>query len=93
MLSTRGLARISASAPECTPTVDRDLVYVISPHADLVCCESATGKERWRKNLKGDFDGKKPNKDKWGYSESVLIDGDRLVLIGPTELRYRFSTH
>jgi outer membrane protein assembly factor BamB len=62
-----------------TPTVDGELVYVISPHADLVCCESKTGKERWRKNLKGDFDGKKPGKDKWGYSESVLIDGDRLM--------------
>ncbi len=62
-----------------TPTVDGELVYVITPHADLVCCESASGKERWRKNLRGDFDGKKSTKDKWGYSESVLIDGERLL--------------
>ena len=60
-----------------TPTVDGELVYVITPHGDLVCCESASGKERWRKNLRGDFEGNKA--DSWGYSESVLIDGDRLV--------------
>jgi outer membrane protein assembly factor BamB len=57
--------------------VDGELVYVLTPHGDLVCCEAATGSERWRKNLKADFDGVKA--DNWGYSESVLIDGDQLV--------------
>ena len=33
--------------------------------------------ERWRKELKEDFGGKKG--DSWGYSESVLIDGDHLI--------------
>jgi outer membrane protein assembly factor BamB len=60
-----------------TPTVDGELVYVISPTGDLVCCETASGKERWRRNLKTDLQGVKD--DKWGYSESVLIDGDRLI--------------
>jgi outer membrane protein assembly factor BamB len=60
-----------------TPTVDGDRVYVITPHGVLVCCESATGKELWRKSLEKDFEGQKG--DGWGYSESVLIDGDRLV--------------
>jgi outer membrane protein assembly factor BamB len=43
----------------------------------LVCGEADSGKERWRKNLKGDFQGNKG--DSWGYSESVLIDGDKLI--------------
>ena len=60
-----------------TPTVDGELVYVITPRGDLVCCETAAGKERWRKNMKGDFEGAKA--DGWNYSESVLVDGDRLV--------------
>jgi outer membrane protein assembly factor BamB len=60
-----------------TPTVDGELVYALTAHGELICCESATGKERWRKNLKSDFDGKKG--DSWGYSESVLIDGDKLI--------------
>lgn len=59
-----------------TPTVDGSHVYVLTAHGDLVCCET-TGKEVWRKNLYQDFSGQKA--DKWGYSESVLIDGDRLV--------------
>ena len=60
-----------------TPTVDGELVYVITPQGVLVCCESATGKENWRKDLKAEFDGKKG--DGWGYSESPLIDGELLV--------------
>ncbi len=60
-----------------TPTVDGATVYVVTPFGDLVSCESATGKELWRKNLKSDFGGTKA--DNWGYSESVLIDGDNLI--------------
>jgi outer membrane protein assembly factor BamB len=60
-----------------TPTVDGDLLYILTPHGDLVCLESATGNQRWRKHLAKDFGGKKG--DGWGYSESVLIDGDRLI--------------
>ncbi len=60
-----------------TPTVDGDSVYALTARGELVAAEAATGKERWRKNLKSDFDGKKG--DGWGYSESVLVDGDQLV--------------
>jgi outer membrane protein assembly factor BamB len=60
-----------------TPTVDGELVYIITPYGALICFESATGRERWRKSLQKDFGGKKA--DSWGYSESVLIDGDHLV--------------
>jgi outer membrane protein assembly factor BamB len=60
-----------------TPTVDGERVYVLTPYGDLVCCSSIEGNELWRKNLKSDFGGNKA--DGWGYSESVLVDGDRLV--------------
>lgn len=60
-----------------TPTVDGDLLYILTPHGELVCLESATGNERWRKHLEQDFGGRKG--DGWGYSESVLVDGDRLI--------------
>jgi outer membrane protein assembly factor BamB len=60
-----------------TPTVDGERVYVITPHGALVCCQSADGQEVWRKDLKKDFGGKKG--DGWGYSESVLVDGERVV--------------
>ena len=51
--------------------------------AQLICCKT-NGKELWRHDLKKDFAGTKA--DRWGYSESVLIDGDLLVCTpgGPT---------
>jgi len=60
-----------------TPTVDGDMVYVITPHGMLVACRAADGAEVFRVDLKERFGGKKG--DAWGYSESVLIDGDRLI--------------
>lgn len=60
-----------------TPTVDGDTVYVITPHGQLVACATADGRERYRVDLKATFGGKKG--DGWGYSESVTIDGDRLI--------------
>jgi outer membrane protein assembly factor BamB len=61
----------------CTPTVDGDRVYCITPHGRLMCCQASNGKELWSKDLKADFGGDKG--DNWGYSESPLIDGDKLV--------------
>ncbi|MBL8849477.1 MAG: PQQ-like beta-propeller repeat protein, partial [Planctomycetaceae bacterium] len=60
-----------------TPSVDEARVYAVTPAGELVCCDAATGAELWRKNLKSDFGGSKA--DNWGYSESVLLDGDRLI--------------
>ncbi|MBS0260974.1 MAG: PQQ-binding-like beta-propeller repeat protein, partial [Planctomycetes bacterium] len=60
-----------------TPTVDGNLVYVVTPHGELVCCDAQSGAEAWRKNLKAEFKGNKG--DGWGYSESPLIDGDLLI--------------
>jgi outer membrane protein assembly factor BamB len=63
--------------PRCTPTVDGDLVFALGQHGDLVCVETATGKEVWRKNYSKDYGGKKDGN--WGCSESPLVDGDKLV--------------
>lgn len=59
-----------------TPTIDGDRIYVISPYGKLFCVGS-DGKEKWQVDLKAKFGGKKA--DSWGYSESVLIDGDNLI--------------
>lgn len=60
-----------------TPTVDGDLLCVLTPHGKLLCLATASGQEVWQKDLAKDFAGKKG--DGWGYSESVLIDGDKVV--------------
>ena len=60
-----------------TPTVDDGRVYVVTPEGQLVCCSATDGKVNWRKDFKKDFDGKKA--DGWGYSESVLVDGNKVI--------------
>lgn len=60
-----------------TPTVDGDRVYAIGLQGDLVCANVAEGRVVWRKNFGADFGGQMMSG--WGFSESPLIDGDRLL--------------
>ncbi len=62
--------------PRCTPTVDDGLIYAVGTAGDVVCIDAGTGKVRWQKNLQADLGGKNPN---WKYSESPLVDGDKLL--------------
>lgn len=63
--------------PRCTPTVDEGRVYAISPYGDLICVAADKGAELWRKNFGSDFGGKMMSG--WGFSESPLVDGDKLI--------------
>ncbi len=63
--------------PRCTPAVVGNLVYALTPHGVLVCASSENGSLRWQKNFAKDFGGKMMSG--WGYSESPLVDGDRLI--------------
>ena len=60
-----------------TPTVDGRLVYVLSAFGKLLAFETKDGKEVFQVDLKAQYGGMKG--DSWGYSESVLIDGNALV--------------
>ena len=63
-------------AARSTPTVEGDVLYSLGSDGDLVCLETADGKERWRKNLRTDFGGVY---GEWAYAESPLIEGDLLI--------------
>jgi outer membrane protein assembly factor BamB len=63
--------------PRGTPVVDEGRLYALGTAGDLVCLEAETGKEIWRKNLERDYGGKMMSK--WMWSESPLVDGDRLI--------------
>jgi outer membrane protein assembly factor BamB len=65
------------NGPRGTPVVDDGRVYALGTDGDLVCLEAGTGKEIWRKNLSRDYGGKMMSR--WMWSESPLVDGDRLV--------------
>jgi outer membrane protein assembly factor BamB len=63
--------------PRGTPTVDGDLLFGISGQGELVCVDTATGKKVWQKSFKKDLGGELMSG--WGYSESPLVDGDKVV--------------
>lgn len=67
----------NGAGPRCTPTVDGDLLYVLTPQGELIAMQNADGKTLWRKNLKTDFGGRMMSG--WGYSESPLVDGASVV--------------
>lgn len=65
------------AGPRSTPTVDGRMLYVLGPHGDLVCLTTA-GREVWRRHMQRDFGGRMHSG--WGYSESPLVDGQKLVV-------------
>jgi outer membrane protein assembly factor BamB len=65
--------------PRTTPTVDGDRIYALSGRGELVCARLSDGKELWSVSMTEDLGGKLPG---WGYTESVLVDGD-LVICSP----------
>jgi outer membrane protein assembly factor BamB len=63
--------------PRSTPVFDDGRVFALGTAGDLVCLDADTGKEIWRKSLPRDFGGEMMSR--WRWSESPLVDGDRLV--------------
>jgi outer membrane protein assembly factor BamB len=62
-----------------TPTVDGEFIYALSSDGDLACLETRSGKIRWQKSIRKEFDGKP---GVWAYAESPLVDGD-VVVVAP----------
>ncbi len=70
--------------PNSTPAVDGDALYALGSQGVLVCVETATGKERWRKDIPAEL-GAEVNpigggKGGWGFSWSPLVDGDHVII-------------
>lgn len=63
--------------PRSTPTIDGNRVYVLGGSGDVSCLDAATGQKIWSVNLVSKFGGVNPY---WGYSESPLIVGDRILV-------------
>jgi outer membrane protein assembly factor BamB len=67
----------NGDGPRATPTVDGDRLYVLTGSGDLACLETATGNKVWHLNMHKDLGGEMASG--WGYTESPLVDGDRLI--------------
>ena len=67
------------AGPRATPTISGDVLFTVDQWGEMVCLSTTDGKEKWRKHFEQDFGGKRPE---WGFSESPLVDGDK-VLVTP----------
>jgi len=59
-----------------TPTIDGDRLYDESPLGEVLCCNAKTGQKAWSVNILKEFAGENIQ---WALSESLLIDGDRVI--------------
>ena len=58
-----------------TPTIAGNLAYLFTGNGLLTCLDLNTGKPVWIKDFLTQMDGVNIT---WGYTESILIDGDKL---------------
>ena len=63
--------------PRSTPTVDGNRIYALGGAGEFSALDAATGRKIWTVNFIERFGGITPS---WGYSESPLVVGDRIVL-------------
>ncbi|MCX7387010.1 MAG: PQQ-like beta-propeller repeat protein [Planctomycetales bacterium] len=60
----------------CTPSVDGDRLYVVTSNGSLACLKINNGDVLWQRQF-SDWSGKMMSG--WGYSESPLVDGERVL--------------
>jgi hypothetical protein len=63
--------------PRGTPTIDGDLLFAIGGGGEFVCIKTGNGEKLWHLSLTNDLGGKLMSR--WGYSESPLVDGDKVL--------------
>src|SRR5438067_556808 len=61
----------------CTPSLDGDRLYAIATSGKIACLNTTDGSEVWSKDFQATWHGKMMSG--WGFSESPLVDGDRVL--------------
>jgi outer membrane protein assembly factor BamB len=69
--------KVGGGDPNCTPAVDGDRLYALDRNGELSCLDTTDGKIVWHKSFAKDFHGHMMSG--WGYSESMLIDGEKVL--------------
>ena len=59
-----------------TPIIVGDLLYIEGTNGAVVCLNASDGSEVWKTNLFDEYDARNI---RWGITESLLIDGDRVI--------------
>jgi outer membrane protein assembly factor BamB len=63
--------------PRGTPTVEGDVLYVLSENGDLACLKTSDGSTVWQINILRQFNG---YNIRWLISESPLVEGNMLIV-------------
>lgn len=66
---------VNFPGPRCTPTVVGNFLYYLGSMGNMWCLDALTGSTIWKINLVDDLHGVNI---RFGYTESLLIDGDRI---------------
>ncbi|MGO9115307.1 MAG: PQQ-binding-like beta-propeller repeat protein [Thermoguttaceae bacterium] len=66
------------AGPRCTPTVDDNLVFAVGQYGQVLCADTATGADVWRKDYAKDFGGELPE---WGLTGMPLVVGEKVILM------------
>lgn len=78
----RAYADDRGSGPRSSPTLWRDRLFVLSGYGKLYALARSDGSVLWRRDLVAEHGGRIPM---WGYSASVLVEGDVLYVAGGSE--------
>lgn len=74
---TDAVPQHSYEGSRCTPTVDGENLYVVTSDGQIACLKKEDGTIVWKRSLRDDWQGRMMSN--WGFSESPLVDGDRVV--------------
>ena len=72
---TDGPPKHGYGGSRCTPTVDGDRVFVVGSDGSIACMTTG-GEGVWVKRFDEEYGS---DSQKWGYAESPLVDGDKVV--------------
>jgi hypothetical protein len=65
-----------AAGPRTTPVIQGGKLWTLGTMGDLLCLDIGSGKVLWSKNLPKEYQADVPV---WGYSASLLLDGDKII--------------
>jgi outer membrane protein assembly factor BamB len=93
--TTHGLAFRESDAPHspypgarAAPTIDGDTIYLLGGLGRLAAYRTSDGELIWSVDVVKELGGRVPP---WGYTESVLIDGDKLICTPGSETKGTFA--
>jgi outer membrane protein assembly factor BamB len=77
-VTSRNFENDRGNGPRGTPTFDNGKLYAMTGEGTVACLDAESGKIIWQIDSVKKFGGSVPH---WGYSESPLIDGDRVIVM------------